>query len=92
MRPALFLLLLLGLSAGSALAQPPWARDRHMTPEQRRELREDLDRQRRDGYRDRGDRNAAREERREAPRMSPEEREKLRRDIMDANRDLRRRR
>ncbi len=78
------LLLVLAVTAGSALAQPAWKRDgreRQMKQEERQRMRDDM----REVYR----------ERRERPdrgrQMTPEERDKLRRDIENANRELRRR-
>lgn len=54
----------------------------HMSSEDRRRLRDDVNSARRD---------YGREDRQRQDRMAPEEREKLRRDVQDANRDLRRR-
>jgi hypothetical protein len=86
----LFLMLVAALLSAQALAQPgPRERGQglrapsHLSQDDRRRLREDVD-QARDSYDRRGPR---REE-----RMGPEEREKLRRDIQDANREMRRRR
>jgi hypothetical protein len=83
----LFLLALaLSLLQAPALAQ----RERHagpgkshMTQEDRRRIREDVDSAR--GTYDR-------REGRKAERMAPEERERLRQDVQDANREMRKRR
>jgi hypothetical protein len=80
-------LILTWLAPDAALAQPgrhggPGQRTSNMSPDQRRQLRQDVDSARGD-Y-----------QRRSAPRqgsLPPQEREQLRRDVQDANRDLRRR-
>lgn len=82
---ALFLALsFLGAPALAQRERGPGFKPRphHMTQEDRRRLREDVDSargsyERRDGRR--------------TERLGPEEREKLRRDVQDANRDMRRR-
>jgi hypothetical protein len=77
------ILVALALTAGSALAQEGRrheGKQRQMSQEQRRQMREDV----REAYRQR-------QARPDRPRqMSPEEREKLRRDIESANKGLRR--
>ena len=78
-------LLLACLVPATALAQRhggPGARASNMSPDQRRQLRQDVD-SARGAYQRRG-----------TPRqgaMPPQEREQLRRDVQDANRDMRRR-
>lgn len=88
---AAFLLIVVLFLSAHAAAQP-WPRERgqglrpppsHMSQDERRRLREDVD-EARGSY----ERPAPRRE----ERMAPEEREKLRRDIQDANREMRRRR
>lgn len=75
----------LAAAGGSALAQGRW-RERPLSPQEREQLREQVDSARRDVYRQQ------REERQQARQLTPEQREQLRRDIQDANRDLERRR
>ncbi len=86
-RATLQLVLAAALAAASAgaLAQGRW-RERPLSPQEREQLREQVDSARRDVYRQR------REERAPARQLTPEQRERLRRDIQDANRDLERRR
>jgi hypothetical protein len=76
---------MLAAAGGSALAQGRW-RERPLTPQEREQLREQVDSARRDIYRQR------REERARARQLTPEQREQLRRDVQEANRDLERRR
>jgi hypothetical protein len=83
----LALALVVSLSALPAQAQwsKRYERDRQMTQEERRRMREDV----REAYRDRGER-AERPQKSRSQQMSAEERGKLRRDIEDANRSLKR--
>jgi hypothetical protein len=81
----LVLAAVLAAAGGSALAQGRW-RERPLSPQEREQLREQVESARRDVYRQR------REERERARRLTPQQREQLRRDIQDANRDLERRR
>jgi len=75
----------LAAAGGSALAQGRW-RERPLSPQEREQLREQVDSARRDAYRQR------REEHPQGRQLTPAQREQLRRDIQDANRDLERRR
>lgn len=60
----------------------PGQRTSNMSPDQRRQLRQDVDSARGDYQRRGGTRQGT---------MPPQEREQLRRDVQDANRDLRKR-
>ena len=78
-------LLLTFLLGGEALAQRhggPGARTSNLSPDQRRQLRQDVDAARGAYQRPVGPRQ---------DRMAPQDREKLRRDVQDANRDMRKR-
>jgi len=75
----------LAAASGSTLAQGRW-RERPLSPQQREQLREQVDSARRDAYRQR------REVQPQGRQLTPAQREQLRRDIQDANRDLERRR
>jgi hypothetical protein len=73
--------------ADAALSQPgghggPGARTSNLSPDQRRQLRQDVDSARGAYQRPGGPRQ---------DRMAPQDREKLRRDVQDANRDMRKR-
>jgi Ni/Co efflux regulator RcnB len=74
------------LAAGPALAQPPEGRNAQMQ-KQGAQPRERLREDRREFRRERMDRRNG-----ERGRFSREERDKLRQDLLDANRDMKRRR
>ena len=94
--------LLVAITAGTALAQPPGGRGERrqdwgsgrMPSEERQRFREDLQRQPVDPRQGGGDPGGADRARRYAEwqRMSPEQREGIRRDMRDYNRDYDRRR
>jgi Ni/Co efflux regulator RcnB len=74
------------LAAGPALAQPPEGRNAQMQ-KQAAQPRERMRDERREFRRERMDRRDG-----ERGRFSREERDKLRQDLLDANRDMKRRR
>jgi hypothetical protein len=82
--------MLIGVLSAPVLAQGKGQHGRdqgkgqgqHMSHEDRRKLREDVDAAKG---------NYGRPDRHRQDRMAPEEREKLRRDVQDANREMRRR-
>jgi hypothetical protein len=81
----LLCLLLACVFSAQALAQRhggPGARTSNLSPDQRRQLRQDVDSARGAYQRPGGPRQ---------DRMAPQDREKLRRDVQDANKDMRRR-
>lgn len=81
----ILLFVLVTLLSMPALAQQKGqgqGKGQHMSNEDRRKLREDVDSARG---------NYGRQDRGRQDRISPEDREKLRRDVQDANKDMRRR-
>jgi len=74
--------LLLGTNAFAQRHGGPGARTSNLSPDQRRQLRQDIDSARGAYQRPGGPRQ---------DRMAPQDREKLRRDVQDANKDMRKR-
>jgi hypothetical protein len=93
-RRSLVFIVILALSASSGVLAQGKGREgrggQQMSQEERERLREDLNRARKDVYRDQ-DRSGGQRGSERDGRMSNEDREKLRRDILDANKDMRRR-